>query len=51
VEALNNLGYTQPTRIQAETLPFALDKQDIIGAAETVSNTFLHAITYNQLRN
>ncbi|KAI8056775.1 P-loop containing nucleoside triphosphate hydrolase protein [Syncephalis plumigaleata] len=41
VEALNNLGYTQPTRIQAETLPLALDKQDIIGAAETGSGKTL----------
>ena len=36
IESLGVLGYTQPTRIQAETLPFALKKQDIIGAAETV---------------
>ncbi|KAI9594353.1 P-loop containing nucleoside triphosphate hydrolase protein [Syncephalis fuscata] len=41
VETLKTLGYTQPTRIQAETLPFSLKKQDIIGAAETGSGKTL----------
>lgn len=36
-EATRLLGWRQPTRIQTETLPFALEGRDVIGLAETGS--------------
>lgn len=38
LQSLNELGFVSPTLIQALTLPAAIrDRQDILGAAETVS--------------
>ncbi|KAF8188385.1 P-loop containing nucleoside triphosphate hydrolase protein [Pholiota molesta] len=37
LEALNQVGYKQPTDIQAESLPHALQGRDIIGIASTGS--------------
>lgn len=37
LEALEQLKFTQPTEIQAEALPYALDGRDIIGVASTGS--------------
>ncbi|MES1901858.1 MAG: putative ATP-dependent RNA helicase ddx47 [Paramarteilia canceri] len=36
-EILKNCGWDKPTKIQAEVLPYALEKKDIIGIAETGS--------------
>ena len=36
-ETLKEMGYKYPTKIQKETLPYALNSQDIIGLAETGS--------------
>ena len=39
LEALCQLGFTQPTPIQMQCLPAAIrDCRDVVGAAETVSN-------------
>ena len=35
LRAINDAGYTQPTPIQLAAIPVALDKQDIIGTAQT----------------
>ena len=37
IKNLNNLGYKQPTPIQAKTLPIVLKKQDILAKAKTGS--------------
>jgi ATP-dependent RNA helicase DDX47/RRP3 len=37
LEACQRLGYKKPTAIQAEAIPFALQKRDIIGLAQTGS--------------
>lgn len=37
--ALEQLKYTKPTEIQAESIPYALQGRDIIGVAETVRNS------------
>ena len=37
VETCNKLGYTLPTAIQAEAIPLALAKHDVIGLAQTGS--------------
>ena len=36
-EALKAMGYKNPTKIQAESLPYTLKDRDIIGLAETGS--------------
>jgi ATP-dependent RNA helicase DDX47/RRP3 len=36
-QACTNLGYKNPTKIQAESLPYTLKGRDIIGLAETGS--------------
>jgi len=42
---LDELGFRAPTPIQSLTLPFAIrDKQDIIGAAETVCTPFVFSL-------
>ena len=40
-DQLKELGYTHPTLIQSQTLPYALDQKDIIGLAETGSGKTL----------
>lgn len=37
VEQCAKLGYTKPTQIQAQSIPLALEKRDIIGLAQTGS--------------
>ena len=42
LRSLSELGFEAPTLIQALALPPAIrDKQDILGAAETVSNRII----------
>ncbi len=36
-EAISQMGYKHPTKIQAESLPYTLKGRDIIGLAETGS--------------
>jgi ATP-dependent RNA helicase DDX47/RRP3 len=36
-EAVQKMGYKQPTKIQCESLPYTLKDRDIIGLAETGS--------------
>ena len=36
-EAVKKMGYTNPSKIQKESLPFTLKGRDIIGLAETGS--------------
>ena len=44
-EVLDRLNYKYPTKIQKETLPYALEGKDIIGLAETGSGkTFAYGI-------
>ena len=44
-EVLEKLNYKYPTKIQKESLPYALDGKDIIGLAETGSGkTFAYGI-------
>ena len=44
-EVLEKLNYKYPTKIQKETLPYALEGKDIIGLAETGSGkTFAYGI-------
>ena len=35
--ALKKMGFKQPSKIQAESLPYTLNSRDIIGLAETGS--------------
>ncbi|HEY2825184.1 MAG TPA: DEAD/DEAH box helicase [Gemmatimonadales bacterium] len=35
VRAVNDEGYTEPTPIQRETIPLALDGRDVVGSAQT----------------
>jgi len=41
IDQLTLLKYTKPTKIQAQSLPYALEKKDIIGLAETGSGKTL----------
>lgn len=41
LEALSSMGLEKPTRIQAETLPYLLQQNDLIGAAKTGSGKTL----------
>ena len=38
LEALAQMKFSKPTEIQAQAIPYALQRRDIIGVAETVSN-------------
>src|SRR6478752_1329644 len=35
LEALEQEGYTQPTSIQSQAIPFILEKKDLLGCAQT----------------
>ena len=39
LEALAQMKFSKPTEIQAQGIPYALQERDIIGVAETVSNS------------
>jgi hypothetical protein len=39
LEALAQMKFSKPTEIQAQAIPYALQERDIIGVAETVSNS------------
>ena len=42
IRALKELGFMLPTEIQRQAIPVAMDTdRDVIGAAETVSNSLL----------
>jgi ATP-dependent RNA helicase DDX24/MAK5 len=55
LKALKELNFTEPTAIQRATIPAAIHKKDIVGAAETGSGKtlafgipILHSILYEQ---
>ena len=50
LKALNEEGYTNPTPIQAQTIPYLLDKKDVLGCAQTgTGKTAAFAIPILQL--
>ncbi|MES2589680.1 MAG: DEAD/DEAH box helicase [Bacteroidota bacterium] len=50
LKALNEEGYTSPTPIQAQTIPYLLDKKDVLGCAQTgTGKTAAFAIPILQL--
>jgi superfamily II DNA/RNA helicase len=53
IQALDKLGFTQPTSIQAKTIPLALQQKDILGSAQTgTGKTLAFALPLvNQLLN
>ena len=52
LKALDAQGYTEPTPIQAQTIPLILDKRDILGCAQTgTGKTAAFAIPILQLMN
>jgi ATP-dependent RNA helicase DDX47/RRP3 len=46
LEALTQMKFSKPTDIQAQAIPYALQGRDIIGVAETVSNSTGHNPCY-----
>ena len=44
VKAIDDLGFTTPSPIQAEAIPVALLGNDIIGQAQTVQEKQLHLV-------
>jgi ATP-dependent RNA helicase RhlE len=52
LKALDSQGYTEPTPIQAQTIPLILEKRDILGCAQTgTGKTAAFAIPIIQLMN
>ena len=41
VQQLDKLNYKNPTQIQSQSVPYGIDKKDIIGLAETGSGKTL----------